>query len=72
MTGKVDNPPKSDAKTDRRGPNRDREDADWERKALGRVRGRLRSLSKGLDQRDAGWESTVLDTLRKRIEKDSQ
>jgi hypothetical protein len=58
---------------DRRGPNRTREDADWESKVLGRVRTHLRALPE--EPKDApalGWESAVLDTLRRKIERESK
>ena len=58
---------------DRRGPNRTRDDADWESKVLGRVKTHLRSLPEETgDTSVLGWESAVLDSLRRKIERESK
>jgi hypothetical protein len=58
---------------DRRGPNRTRDDADWESKVLGRVRAHLQNLPEATDNpQTLGWEATVLDTLRRKIERESK
>jgi hypothetical protein len=49
------------------------DDADWETKALDRVRSHLDTLhSDDETTRSLGWESSILDALRRKIERGPQ
>ena len=72
MNEKAEKAP-NDARHDRRGPDRPRDEMDWESKVIGRVGGHLRNLPKDDPENPTlGWEAEVLDTLRRKIERESK